>query len=107
EDIRGGGLRSVGREAVIHAAAPYAGIAGGEHVNVGIADKQSLFRGTAIFIQQSLRAQWIGLLCREAVTAVDLQEKICQAERLCNLPRRIHRLVAEDGELAWRTVWIA
>src|SRR5579859_763801 len=104
QHVRRSRLQGVGSESVGYTAAPDAGIAGGEHVNIRIADDDGFFRRAAAFTAQSVYAQRVGLLGGEAVSAVDLKEEITQSERLHDLPRRVHGLVAKHGEPARRSV---
>src|SRR5579859_5421607 len=106
QDVRRGRFEGVRSESVGHAAAPDAGIAGGEHINIRIADDDGFFRSAAAFAAQSIYAQRVGLFGGEAVSAVNLKEEITQAKRLHDLAGRVHRLVAEHGEPARRSVEI-
>src|SRR5712692_8085792 len=86
------------RKPIGHSAAPNTGIAGGEHVNIGIADNDGFFRAAAALFPQSVHTLRVRLFGRKAVSPVNLEEKIAQAQRLDDPPRWVHRLVAEHRQ---------
>lgn len=49
------------------------------------------------FFQKLLRTEWIRLLGREAVAAVDLREEVFHAKRFDDRARRVDGLVGEHG----------
>src|SRR4051812_43379054 len=54
----------------------------GDHVDVRVADDNSFSRVDAGFAEQSLDAEWVWFLGVKAVAAIDLEEKLREAERL-------------------------
>src|SRR5438270_6078875 len=88
------------REAVAHADAKDAGIAGGHHVDVGVTDDHGFFRIRVCFAEQRLDAQWVGLFGMETIAAVNLEEKFRKPERFADGTRRMNRLVAKDSQFA-------
>ena len=100
EHIRRSGFESVWREAVADADAEDAGVASGDHIDVGVTDDDGFFRIRVRFAEKRLDAEWIGFFSMEAIAAVDLKEKFRKPERFADGTRRIHRLVAEHSQLA-------
>src|SRR5713101_8360040 len=96
-NVRRMGGAVVGAEAIIYGGGESAGVAGGLHVNFGIADQEGLGRGGAEFAKNRLRAKGIGLFCFKAVAAIDGAEIFRQAEFLQYAHADAHRLVREDG----------
>src|SRR5258708_3312188 len=74
-----------------------AGVAGGLHVNFGIADQNGFGGGGAEFAKNRARAEGMGLFCFKTVAAVDGAEIFRQAETFQNAQTDPHRFVREDG----------
>ena len=98
--VGSGIIQAVRGKAVGEANGPQTGIAARFNVDVGIPDHDRFFRLGAKFVQQLLRARGIGLLRREAVSAIDLGEEWAEAERLYDDARRLYRLIGQNGESA-------
>src|SRR4051812_11552136 len=79
QHVRRDGLERVRRESVRQPDRVHAGIARGEHIDLGIADHDGLLGADAILFEQRARALRVGLLGVEAVAAVDLREEFAEA----------------------------
>src|SRR5215831_8470214 len=97
QNIRRSILQGMRRQTIGDSHGINPGIAGREHVNIGVADNNGFLRLRAGLFKQNLHACRIGLLGMEAVSAIDLEEIRSKAKRFHNRPRRAYGLVAEHG----------
>src|ERR1700733_1527299 len=83
-------------------------VAGGEDVNVGVADHDGLGRGNGVagedggFGDESLQAVRVGLLGVEAVAAVVLEEEAREVEMVADVAGGTDWFVGEDGHEDFR-----
>src|SRR5258708_26506649 len=85
-NVRRMGGAVVGAEAIIYGGGESAGVAGGLHVNFGIADQEGLGRGGAEFAKNRLRAKGIGLFCFKAVRSEEHTSELQSPDHLvCRL----------------------
>jgi hypothetical protein len=93
----------VGLEAKGASDAVSAAVAGGEHVNVSVADHDgfgwgdSATREGASFLDEGFEAVGVGLLGVEAVAPIVLKEEAGEAEVCADVPGGMDRFVGEDG----------
>src|SRR3954470_20492757 len=76
QHVRRGTLEGMWREPIAHANAEDSGVAGGDHVNIRVANDGGLSCVDTGFAEQRLDAERVRLFGMEAVTAVDLKEKL-------------------------------
>src|SRR6266850_191656 len=84
KNVRRRCFKSVRGEAVADAHAEDARVAGGDHVDVGIADDHRFFRTHVGFAKQCFDAERVRLLGVKAVAAVHLKEKFGEAKSLAD-----------------------
>src|SRR5712691_11688191 len=70
-NVRGIGGAVVRAEAIIYGGGQSAGVAGGLHVNFGIADQDGFGGGGAEFAKNRPCAEGVGFFCFKAVAAID------------------------------------
>src|SRR6266700_5671927 len=80
-------IERVWRQAVGHSYGINPGIAGGEDINIGVADDDRLRRLNTRLVQQSLHTRGIWLLGVEAFVTVNLKEVRAEAQGVYNGPR--------------------
>jgi len=93
---RGGG-EGVVAEAEGAAYAPDAGVAGGLKIDLAVADHGSFFCADADLIHEGAESERIGLFEGEAVSTVDVEEVIGEAEALADAASGADGLVGEDS----------